>query len=143
VILCSDFNALDANDDQGIHMAAAHLVDLLNGALFLDDPSRRPLSVGAVHRRHANGQYGVSIAIPAVSVTLRGVSAVGSAAGEETPHDAISWLRKGMDDDRVSDVLAYMRADPGWGAVRNAVGIRVGEFAGNMKVSFQATRSIG
>jgi len=31
----------------------------------------------------------------------------------------------------------------GLGAVRNAVGIRVGEFCGNMKVSFQATRSIG
>jgi putative restriction endonuclease len=29
------------------------------------------------------------------------------------------------------------------GAVRNAVGIRLGEFSGNMKVSFQATRSIG
>lgn len=114
VILCSDFNALDANDDQGIHMAAAHLVDLLNGALFLDDPARRPLNVGAVHRRHANGEYGVSIALPAISITLRGVSAVGSAAGEEMPHDAISWLRKGMDDGRVSDVLAYMRADPGW-----------------------------
>jgi hypothetical protein len=29
------------------------------------------------------------------------------------------------------------------GAVRNAVGIRVGEFSGNMKLSFQAARSIG
>jgi hypothetical protein len=29
------------------------------------------------------------------------------------------------------------------GAVRNAVGIRCGAFSGNMKVSFQAARSIG
>jgi hypothetical protein len=29
------------------------------------------------------------------------------------------------------------------GAVRNAVGIWFGAFSGNMKVSFQATRSIG
>jgi DNA end-binding protein Ku len=29
------------------------------------------------------------------------------------------------------------------GAVRNAVGIRFGGFSGNMKVAFQATRSIG
>ena len=29
------------------------------------------------------------------------------------------------------------------GAVRNAVGIRLGEFSGNMKLSFQAARSIG
>jgi hypothetical protein len=29
------------------------------------------------------------------------------------------------------------------GAVRNAVGIRVGELSGNMKLSFQAARSIG
>jgi len=31
----------------------------------------------------------------------------------------------------------------GQGAVRNAVGIRCGAFSGNMKVSFQAARSIG
>jgi hypothetical protein len=31
----------------------------------------------------------------------------------------------------------------GGGAVRNVVGIRFGAFSGNMKVSFQATRSIG
>jgi hypothetical protein len=31
----------------------------------------------------------------------------------------------------------------GFGAVRNAVGIRCGAFSGNMKVSFQAARSIG
>jgi hypothetical protein len=31
----------------------------------------------------------------------------------------------------------------GGGAVRNAVGIRFGAFSENMKVSFQATRSIG
>jgi hypothetical protein len=30
-----------------------------------------------------------------------------------------------------------------FGAVRNAVGIRCGAFSGNMKVSFQAARSIG
>jgi len=29
------------------------------------------------------------------------------------------------------------------GAVRNAVGIRLGEFSGSMKLSFQAARSIG
>ena len=29
------------------------------------------------------------------------------------------------------------------GAVRNAVGIRYGVFPGNMKLSFQAARSIG
>jgi len=32
---------------------------------------------------------------------------------------------------------------PGPGAVRNAVGIRYGVFPGNMKLSFQAARSIG
>jgi choline dehydrogenase-like flavoprotein len=29
------------------------------------------------------------------------------------------------------------------GAVRKAVGIRLGEFSGNLKLSFQAARSIG
>jgi len=40
------------------------------------------------------------------------------------------------------DGKVYIRTvEPG--AVRNAVGIRSGAFSGNMKVSFQAARSIG
>jgi len=47
---------------------------------------------------------------------------------------------KGMIDDLlVSPVLKRVLC----GAVRNAVGIRFGAFSENMKVSFQATRSIG
>src|SRR5260370_4624614 len=41
------------------------------------------------------------------------------------------------------DVYRAMVGGRGGGAVRNAVGIRFGAFSGNMKVSFQATRSIG
>jgi len=37
----------------------------------------------------------------------------------------------------------FVFVDPPYGAVRNAVGIRCGAFSGNMKVSFQAARSIG
>ena len=38
------------------------------------------------------------------------------------------------------DIESYNIAQ---GAVRKAVGIRCGAFSGNMKVSFQAARSIG
>ena len=46
---------------------------------------------------------------------------------------------------RLPDFLGKMHVFAGCvhGAVRNAVGIRCGAFSGNMKVSFQAARSIG
>jgi hypothetical protein len=39
--------------------------------------------------------------------------------------------------------LSSLFREKGKGAVRDAVGIRFGAFSENMKVSFQATRSIG
>jgi hypothetical protein len=45
-----------------------------------------------------------------------------------------------------SDIFSKSNASlskASFGAVRNAVGIRCGAFSGNMKVSFQAARSIG
>ena len=42
-----------------------------------------------------------------------------------------------------SDPTPAKPANKAEGGVRNAVGIRCGAFSGNMKVSFQAARSIG
>ena len=45
---------------------------------------------------------------------------------------------------QVDGILSQAEGSPiGTGAVRNAVGIRYGIFPGNMKLSFQAARSIG
>jgi hypothetical protein len=43
----------------------------------------------------------------------------------------------------LEDGIESLRRLRSAGAVRNAVGIRCGAFSGNMKVSFQAARSIG
>ena len=48
----------------------------------------------------------------------------------------------GLPNERLT-VLSAVFAKVQVGAVRNAVGIRCGAFSGNMKVSFQAARSIG
>jgi 3'5'-cyclic nucleotide phosphodiesterase len=40
-------------------------------------------------------------------------------------------------------IVACLLHDIGYGAVRNVVGIRCGALSGNMRVSFQAARSIG
>jgi hypothetical protein len=64
-----------------------------------------------------------------------------SASRSATYHlvDQIESFRIGDKDSKREDDLL----DTFCGAVRNAVGIRVGEFSGNMKLSFQAARSIG
>jgi hypothetical protein len=52
-----------------------------------------------------------------------------------------SWFVGG--DSLTGQGLKSFHLDIKVGAVRNAVGIRYGVFPGNMKLSFQAARSIG
>jgi hypothetical protein len=48
-----------------------------------------------------------------------------------------------LDEDGRDGSGSQRSLDLALGAVRNVVGIRCGAFSGNMKVSFQAARSIG
>jgi hypothetical protein len=78
-----------------------------------------------------------------------------AAQRDEDPQGAIpppadptgASLKKGDDGDleikHAPDPERYGSDEYPGGAVRNAVGIRCGAFSGNMKVSFQAARSIG
>jgi len=100
----------------------------------------------------------------AVVVLLRGCPEFSSWWQDSLEALEAAWLAEGARrlraafDPRVPkdlvDEAAQRLAEPGalsatlnWyravGAVRNAVGIRFGAFSENMKVSFQATRSIG
>ena len=68
----------------------------------------------------------------------------------ESVRIAMGYLREiGQADDyrkvelAAAGVILEAYRDGVRGAVRNVVGIRLGEFSGNMKLSFQAARSIG
>jgi hypothetical protein len=71
-----------------------------------------------------------------VMASFRSDKNVEATAAAPVSPPQLDWAMAGKSDiEKLSDQHL--------GAVRNAVGIRVGEFSGNMKLSFQAVRSIG
>jgi hypothetical protein len=80
---------------------------------------------------------------PAISGAACGTNDIGSSHARQPSIMEPVVLRegKGKIPEIKSDLTEFTASRDG--AVRNAVGIRCGAFSGNMKVSFQAARSIG
>ena len=57
--------------------------------------------------------------------------------------DPYRFLRLEPDAVGLPALLSKSKSDLDWGAARNVVGIWCGAISGNMKVAFQAARSIG
>jgi hypothetical protein len=59
VLSAREFESLSAAGD--IHSAGDRIVDFLNGILFVQDPARKPVSIGGVRERRSNGQWGLAM----------------------------------------------------------------------------------
>jgi hypothetical protein len=78
-----------------------------------------------------------------VKITVSGVSQTFTGDGTDSYYSC-NLLSCGNIQQNVNNgALKFFIYAGALGAVRNAVGIRCGAFSGNMKVSFQAARSIG
>jgi hypothetical protein len=111
VLLADVLNGL--KDETEVIRMANRLIDLVNGVLFLEDPQRRPIaSQGVHHRQAANGNWGVTISIPAVSARGRAGRISFRQPGDPTPQNLV--MAKAVNNENVTEVLTYLRDVPDW-----------------------------
>jgi hypothetical protein len=111
VLLANVLNGL--KDETEVIRMANRLIDLVNGVLFLEDPQRQPIaSQGVHHRQAANGNWGVTISIPAV--TARGRADRISFRQRGEPTSQTLTMQKAMNHENVAEVLTYLRNVPDW-----------------------------
>jgi hypothetical protein len=118
------FEQLD--DTMKVTEASNPLIDLINGILFVREPSRKPLRPGAVHERRGDGTWRAGVVHARLEIMrgrmqLRASAVVLSAPGrgappppppQPPPHTI--WLRDAATDSVLSDVLTFLRGDPDW-----------------------------
>lgn len=114
-VISTEFESL--SDGREVHATAQHVVDLMNGLLFVADLQRAPLRVGSVYGRVNGGQWN--------GATYLSAHFSGKARFQALPHldDAPphpTWLCGAVADDVVADVLAFLRGDPDWFDLYNA-----------------------
>jgi hypothetical protein len=113
VLVAREFEPLSTAEE--VHTAGERIVDFLNGILFVQDPARKPISIGGIHERRPNGLWNVAILCASAHITLRGVKALGVVAGQHSPPPVqTAWMAAGLKDEVVADVLTYLRAQPDW-----------------------------
>jgi hypothetical protein len=121
VLQAEEFELLhEANE---VYDAAERLLVPLNAVLYLEDPTRRPLVIGSIHRRNDDGYWSVVVFPQSASVRLRGARARGQAGslGAPTPPTPQSlWVQTGLNQEVVADVLSYLRGTPDWIALYKA-----------------------
>jgi hypothetical protein len=105
-------------DDGRVYELAKRIVDLVNGILFVEDPSRAPIRLqGVVHRRADNGQWGVNIFVGSIDMNGGGRMRAALTVGDGVPPvpQQTVWLRQAMTDgDVLADVLTFLRGSPDW-----------------------------
>jgi hypothetical protein len=121
VLLAEAFDHLDI--PLKVTEASKPLVDLINGILFVREPSRKPLSTGAVHERQGDGTWHPGIIHGSETMEgrsrLKASGVVLSAPGGPPPPPPpppphTIWLKDALNDPVLSDVLTFLRRQPDW-----------------------------
>jgi hypothetical protein len=99
---------------------AAKLLAIVNGALFVLDPDRVPLTSGGVQERGADGKWihhltAVNLTgrsrVRAIGITIAG----GQPSSQHTrPAPALRWSAAAKTDEVVSHVFKYLSGKPDW-----------------------------
>lgn len=112
VLLADDLN--DLTDEQQICSTATRYIDLINGILFLENTSRVPIQAqGIVHRQSANGNWGVTIWVPSVTIRVRSQLRLNNRNPGEPSRQAL-LLRDASKSKPAHDVLIHLRGRPEW-----------------------------
>src|SRR5437588_4869876 len=156
VLLAETFNHLDT--PLKVTEASKPLVDLINGILFVRDPSRKPLSAGAVHERQGDGIWHPGIIhgrletmegrdrLKASGVVLLAPGSPPPPPPPPPPHTI--WLKDALNDPVLSDVLTFLRGQPDWldpyktfGLMRDDINGRLGQ-RGQTQMGWPGKRDI-
>ena len=112
-ITSSQFSTL--SDARQVLEVGARLLGLVNGALFIRDTSRKPLTPARVHEQTPNGMWNRNIVVEAGHYELRGFAPILEVSGEPSktpPYPA--WTAAADSEDCVAEVLMYFRGEPEW-----------------------------
>ncbi|MCD0422007.1 hypothetical protein LOC51_32750 [Rubrivivax sp. JA1024] len=111
VLLSEMLNEL--TDESEIARISQRLIDLVNGVLFIDNPLRQPIRrQGIHHRQSVNGNWGVTINVPAAFA--RGRAGKISFAQKVVATEQQSQICLALADEVVLEVLSYLRDTPDW-----------------------------
>ena len=110
-------DTLTSSDE--VEQVARRLLGLVNGVLFVMEPSRVPLAPVGVRERKAEGgwiHYGRASAHGRARARAVGVAIVGGVPSPEhmRPSPALRWSAEAQSDDGVGDVLKYLSGTPEW-----------------------------
>jgi len=92
--------------------AAEMMSDYLNGILYLKDAGRQPLRVNGVYERQSDGRWGSGIVFG--SAHFVGASRMRVIPSGTGPMSQERWMKAALEDQKISDVLAYLRGEPDW-----------------------------
>ena len=116
------FEQLD--DSANVLEASKPLVDLINGILFVREPTRKPLRSGAVHERQPDGTWNAGTIHAGMHVMegrsrLKANAVAVTAPGSPPPPPPpppphTIWLKDALTGSVVSDVLTFLRGEPDW-----------------------------
>jgi hypothetical protein len=113
-----------ARHDQ-VHEVANRLLGLVNGALFVLDAVREPLTGYQLRKREADGKWGHYLFAEAATFHVRDRDRIPSAqvnagGGPTRPAPALRWVAAAQSDQIIADVLTYLRDEPDWFALYKA-----------------------
>lgn len=134
-LFADELEHLKASGD--VAEAARHIVDLVNGVLFLHDTARSPLAIGKVFERTPSGwQPIVHLAANFVCIDRMRAQISVSTGGrpQHTSPQELEWLQLADQDDVVADILTFLKGKPDWFELYKAFerGITSTKFLGNI-----------
>lgn len=111
-LFAASFETLSEHED--VQKEGHHLLDLINGVLFVGDRGREPLRISSVHPRTPEG-WGPGYSFMSGQAKGRSSAFGDLTGGSPVEPSEVYWIELAQEVEEVRDVLLFMRtSEPDW-----------------------------